>query len=157
MAGSKIRLDYTPETAAIQPGDVVTLRVAPDPDGPAMAPVRSRVRNRVVQGNAVVLGLAFVTDQDVSAVATVSRLMFSDSALWEKRRQAQQHGPGTMVGVLWFFGLAIRTLVRSIPFLIRMGRRKEPAREIRGHELVFGERAPPAFAESEPAILKQVS
>ncbi len=97
------------------------LRVTSDPDGPALAPVRSRVRNRVVQGNAVVLGLAFVTDQDVSAVATVSRLMFSDSALWEKRRQDQRRGPGTVIGVLWFFGLAIRTAVRSIPFLVRVG------------------------------------
>lgn len=157
MGGSKVRLDYTPETSSIQAGDIVTLRVTADPDGPPMAPVQSRVRSRVIEGNAVVLGLAFVTDQDVSAVATVSRLMFSDSALWEKRRQDQRHGPGTVVGVLWFFGLAIRTLVRSIPFLIRMGRRKEPAREVSGHELIFGERALPAFAESEQPPLKQVS
>lgn len=156
MAGAKIRLDYTPETAGLDVGAVVQLHVTDDPNGPTMAALASRVRNRMVQGDAVVLGLSFVTDQDVSAAATVSRLMFSDSALWEKRRQAQCHGPNTVMGILWFFGLAIRTLVRSIPFLIRVGRRREPMMEVGGHDFTFRDRGLPAFpAADEPSSLRK--
>ena len=157
MAGAKIRLDYTPETAGLDAGALVQLRVTDDPNGPKMAAVESRVRNRIVQGNAVVLGLSFITDQDVLAVATVSRLMFSDSTLWEKRRQEQRRGPGTVVGVLWFFGLAIRTLVRSAPFLIRVGRRRETTPEVGGHDFSFGDRSLSAFPEDEePSSFKKV-
>jgi cellulose synthase (UDP-forming) len=157
MAGAKVRLDYTPDSAAIDVGALVELRVIDDPGGLPLAPVKSRVQNRIVQGNAVILGLSFVSNQDITAVATVSRLMFSDSTLWEKRRQAQRHGPGTVLGMLWFLRLSLTTLARSIVFLVRVGRHRESTRQATGHALTFGERALPVFPEMGEPALRRVS
>lgn len=124
MGGAELMLDVGALPAHVQSGDGVVIR-ASDGAGGVLADVRATIRKRVVQGGSLVLGVSYDEDQTAEGIRSISRLMFGDSAAWQAVLDRRRRGPGVIVGLLWFIGLALRSAVTSTRFIL--GLRRRPA------------------------------
>ncbi|WP_245155662.1 UDP-forming cellulose synthase catalytic subunit [Paracoccus ravus] len=129
-SGAQLRLDQAPQgrdRRMVRVGDEIAFR----PRFEHAAHLEQEIRATVLAiknsaANGTTLGLRFVADQPLVVREVVAQMIFGDSEVWLKQREASREGKGLLAGLAYILALMVTSIPRTFSDF-----RREPARRRR--------------------------